>query len=114
MKVTDFGLSKIVKSSTVSSMQDRYGNARWAAPEYVDPKRIDERSEKGDIFSFGVIIWELVAKKAPWDIYNDLDVLLLRMENNTPDVPMNWDEDEKDLMLKCWNKGEIVLVFSNH
>ncbi|XP_078176932.1 serine/threonine-protein kinase EDR1-like isoform X2 [Carex rostrata] len=63
VKICDFGLSR---SMTGAPMQDNSsaGTPEWMAPELI---RNEPYNEKCDIFSMGVIMWELCTLKRPWD-----------------------------------------------
>lgn len=63
VKICDFGLSRIVKDDTVCD-QTAVGTPEWTAPELL---RNEPVTEKCDVFSLGVIMWELSTLKRPWD-----------------------------------------------
>eukprot|EP00737_Agarophyton_chilense_P000772 gb/GEZJ01000855.1/.p1 GENE.gb/GEZJ01000855.1/~~gb/GEZJ01000855.1/.p1 ORF type:complete len:861 (+),score=119.39 gb/GEZJ01000855.1/:511-3093(+) len=61
VKITDFGLSRLRTGSYVNTGPG--GTPEWMAPELL---RQDPFNEKSDVFSFGVILWELVMCEKPW------------------------------------------------
>lgn len=61
VKVTDFGLSRLRVNSFVNTGPG--GTPEWMAPELL---RQDAFNEMSDVFSFGVILWELVMCEKPW------------------------------------------------
>ncbi|KAL2494820.1 Mitogen activated protein kinase kinase kinase-related [Forsythia ovata] len=63
VKICDFGLSRVL---TTTPMKDccSAGTPEWMAPELI---RNEPFTEKCDIFSLGVIIWELCTLKKPWE-----------------------------------------------
>lgn len=61
VKITDFGLSRLRVNSYVNTGPG--GTPEWMAPELL---RQDPFNEKSDVFSFGVILWELVMCEKPW------------------------------------------------
>ncbi|KAJ7981582.1 putative Protein kinase [Quillaja saponaria] len=63
VKICDFGLSRIV---TDTSMRDSSsaGTPEWMAPELI---RNEPFTEKCDIFSLGVMMWELCTLSRPWE-----------------------------------------------
>ena len=68
-KITDFGLSK-VKTETMSTScfaSTTKGILRWLAPELVSHKEM-HHSEKTDIYSYGMVLWELKIRKAPYQL----------------------------------------------
>ncbi|GFQ04967.1 serine/threonine-protein kinase ctr1 [Phtheirospermum japonicum] len=62
VKVCDFGLSRF-KANTFISSKSVAGTPEWMAPEFL---RGEPSNEKSDVFSFGVILWELVTLQQPW------------------------------------------------
>lgn len=63
LAVSDFGLSR-VKHQTFISGKTAAGTAEWTAPEVL---RNEPNDEHGDVFSFGVVLWELLTLKQPWE-----------------------------------------------
>ena len=63
MKICDFGLSRIITESPMRDSSSA-GTPEWMAPELI---RNEPFTEKCDIFSFGVIIWELCTLNRPWE-----------------------------------------------
>jgi serine/threonine protein kinase len=62
-KVADFGFSKLKETASMMVTASK-GTCQWSAPEYLK----DEKCTSAiDVFSYGVIIWELFTKKQPWD-----------------------------------------------
>lgn len=64
VKLTDFGLSRSISRLTLTRMGLLVGSLGYMAPECVNGLRADERS---DLFSFGVIAYELLAGRAPFE-----------------------------------------------
>ena len=68
-KVADFGISR-VKGMTAT--MTRIGTPQWMAPEVL---REEKYSEKADIWSYGVVLWELVTLRPPFDGVSPLAVI---------------------------------------
>ncbi|KAG7570213.1 Protein kinase-like domain superfamily [Arabidopsis thaliana x Arabidopsis arenosa] len=62
VKICDFGLSRMMNGTTVEDTEAA-GTPEWMAPELI---RNEPVTEKCDIFSFGVIMWELCTLSKPW------------------------------------------------
>ena len=92
------------------------GTVLWAAPEYLDSKRINERTETGDVFSFGVILWELVTQKHPWvdEGYSGLDVAIAVASGDRLVIPDNCNTELKSLMEDCWQNGNKQSTFDTN
>lgn len=63
VKICDFGLSKIMTGTPLRDLCSA-GTPEWMAPELI---RKEPFTEKCDIFSLGVIMWELCTLNKPWD-----------------------------------------------
>jgi serine/threonine protein kinase len=100
-KVGDLGLSK-VKCQTLISGGVR-GTLPWMAPELLNGTS-SLVSEKVDVFSFGIVLWELFTGEEP---YADLHygAIIGGIVSNTlrPQIPDFCDMDWKLLMERCWS-----------
>ena len=65
VKVADMGLSKLMDEATRGSSGTTGGasNPRWLAPEVLSG---ESPTAASDVFSFGVVLWELLTWKLPW------------------------------------------------
>ncbi|XP_015893672.2 uncharacterized protein LOC107427772 isoform X1 [Ziziphus jujuba] len=100
-KVGDLGLSK-VKCQTLISGGVR-GTLPWMAPELLNGSS-SLVSEKVDVFSFGIVLWELLTGEEP---YADLHygAIIGGIVSNTlrPAIPESCDLEWKSLMESCWS-----------
>ncbi|KAK6944406.1 Serine-threonine/tyrosine-protein kinase, catalytic domain [Dillenia turbinata] len=99
--VGDLGLSK-VKCQTLISGGVR-GTLPWMAPELLNGSS-SLVSEKVDVFSFGIVMWELLTGDEP---YADLHygAIIGGIVSNTlrPPIPESCDPEWKSLMERCWS-----------
>ena len=63
VKICDFGLSRVMIDGPLRDNSSA-GTPEWMAPELI---RNEPFTEKCDIFSLGVIIWELCTLNRPWE-----------------------------------------------
>ncbi|XP_024993772.1 probable serine/threonine-protein kinase drkD [Cynara cardunculus var. scolymus] len=100
-KVGDFGLSRIKRNSLVSG--GARGTLPWIAPELLagSSSRV---SEKVDVFSFGIAMWEILTGEEP---YADMHcgAIIGGIVTNTlrPPIPKHCDHGWKALMEECWS-----------
>ncbi|KAF0485176.1 kinase-like protein [Gigaspora margarita] len=74
IKITDFGLAKQINEISSTSASAVHGMAAYIDPQYfVNPKF--KRNEKSDIYSLGVILWEISSGKPPFKSF-ELGVVL--------------------------------------
>ncbi|KAK4844808.1 hypothetical protein QYF36_024655 [Acer negundo] len=99
VKVCDFGLSRM-KNSTFLSSRSTAGTAEWMAPEVL---RNEPSDEKCDVYSFGVILWELNTMRQPWGGMNPMQVVgAVGFQHRRLDIPDNMDPAVADIIRQCW------------
>ncbi|XP_011039117.1 PREDICTED: serine/threonine-protein kinase EDR1 isoform X2 [Populus euphratica] len=99
VKVCDFGLSRI-KNSTFLSSRSTAGTAEWMAPEVL---RNEPSDEKCDVYSFGVILWELSTLQQPWGGMNPMQVVgAVGFQHRSLDIPNDMDPAIAEIIRKCW------------
>ncbi|CAH2054780.1 unnamed protein product [Thlaspi arvense] len=100
VKVADFGLSRI-KHETYLTTKSGKGTPQWMAPEVL---RNESADEKSDIYSFGVVLWELVTEKIPWETLNSMQVIgAVGFMNQRLEIPKDIDPCWISLMESCWH-----------
>ncbi|KAL8474711.1 hypothetical protein ACS0TY_031234 [Phlomoides rotata] len=99
VKVCDFGLSRM-KHSTFLSSRSTAGTAEWMAPEVL---RNEPSNEKCDVYSYGVILWELCTMRQPWGGMNPMQVVgAVGFQHRRLDIPDGMDPVIADIIMKCW------------
>ncbi|CAK8579731.1 unnamed protein product [Lathyrus sativus] len=99
VKVCDFGLSRM-KYSTFLSSRSTAGTAEWMAPEVL---RNELSDEKCDVFSYGVILWELCTLRQPWGGMNPMQVVgAVGFQHRRLDIPDNVDPAVANIIRQCW------------
>jgi serine/threonine protein kinase len=110
VKISDFGLCKILTSSSDHSMTTICGTRAYAAPEInflQDPSKLHvEYTEKVDVWSMGVILFIMLAGYNPFDPYGnanreEISYAIARAEISFPDTVWgNISEEAKNLIRK--------------
>ncbi|XP_065863817.1 serine/threonine-protein kinase 1-like [Euphorbia lathyris] len=99
VKVGDFGLSRL-KHATYLTTKTGRGTPQWMAPEVL---RNEPSDEKSDIYSFGVIMWELATEKIPWDNLNSMQVIgAVGFMNQRLEIPKDVDPQWSSIIESCW------------
>ncbi len=105
LRIMDFGLSKSALVSTMTSLGTVLGTLGYVAPEQVTNVLVDSRS---DIFSLGVILYELCTNKLPFNGENEI-ALIHSIFNTQPAVPSSINKNipaELDkIIMKCLSKN---------
>ncbi|XP_049935972.1 probable serine/threonine-protein kinase SIS8 isoform X2 [Nymphaea colorata] len=100
VKVGDFGLSRL-KRETYLTTKSGKGTPQWMAPEVL---RNEPSDEKADVYSYGVILWELVTEKIPWDNLNSMQVIgAVGFMNQRLELPSNLDPRWVAIIESCWH-----------
>ncbi|WZY83410.1 hypothetical protein YC2023_029794 [Brassica napus] len=104
VKVADFGLSR-VKHETYLTTKSGKGTPQWMAPEVLRNESADEKYILvSDIYSFGVVLWELATEKIPWEALNSMQVIgAVGFMNQRLEIPKDIDPLWISLMESCWN-----------
>ncbi|KAE8714560.1 Detected protein of unknown function [Hibiscus syriacus] len=99
-KVADFGLSRIKRNTLVSG--GVRGTLPWMAPELLNGSST-RVSEKVDVFSFGIAIWEILTGEEPYASMHCGEIIG-GIVNNTlrPPIPERCDPEWRKLMEECW------------
>jgi len=111
--VGDLGLSRVFASSLAGGAFNR----NWLAPEVM---KGETYSGKMDVYSFAIVMWELVTLKRPFSEYDDLfdgkPASFFKksvIEGLRPTVPDSCDEKLKNLIHQCWDPNpDNRLTFS--
>jgi serine/threonine-protein kinase len=87
VKVTDFGTAKILQFGTVQQTAHVMGTPSYMSPEQVKGKVVDGRS---DIFSLGVLLYEMVTGEKPFPGQN-ITTVIYKIVNEQPIQPRELD-----------------------
>ena len=83
-KVTDFGIAKAVSNSTITAFGTTIGSVHYFSPEHARGGFTDAKS---DIYSLGVVMYEMVTGKVPFDADTPVSVALKHMQEE-PEEPI--------------------------
>lgn len=104
-KIMDFGLSKSVLITRMTHHGTLMGTLGYVAPEQITGGNVDERS---DIFSLGVIYYELLTARMPFSADNEI-TLIHAIFNESPAPPSAWNPavlpEMDSIVLKCLSKA---------
>jgi serine/threonine protein kinase/tetratricopeptide (TPR) repeat protein len=105
-RIMDFGIARSLRTKSITGEGVIIGTPEYMSPEQVEGKDVDQRS---DIYSLGVILYEMVTGRVPFEGETPLSVAVKQKTETAPDprksnaqVP----EDLSHLILKCLEKDK--------
>jgi len=103
-KLTDFGLAKIkYETTSTPSSNQQVGTLLWMAPELF--KSNAQCTQKSDIYSLGMTLWELVTRKRPFkDAINTAIAAQWVQEGQREEIPADCPPKMAKLITFCWNQ----------
>jgi len=102
VKVCDFGMSRLKHSAKLGSKSPG-GTPEWMAPEAL---RNDPTDESADVYSFAVILWELMTLKYPWEELSSPVQIVVQVAflHRRPKLPTWLPSHAVQLLQRCWHK----------
>lgn len=104
IKVADFGIARMANSETRTMTDKAIGSVHYISPEQASGSRTDEKS---DIYSLGVMLYEMLTGKLPFESDNAVSVAIMQMQTKprkprelNPDIP----EGLEDITLRAMQK----------
>ena len=105
IKVTDFGIARFSRGETRTITEKAIGSVHYISPEQAKGQHTDE---KADIYSMGVVLYEMLTGKLPFDGDNDVAIALMQLQveakplrSINPDIPIGFEQ----IALKAMQKN---------
>ena len=117
-KVTDFGIAKAVSNSTITAFGTTMGSVHYFSPEHARGGFTDSRS---DLYSLGVVMYEMVTGRVPFDADTPVSIALKHMQEEpeepieiNPNVPTSINKIimkalQKDVLLRYQTASEMLV-----
>ncbi len=106
IKVTDFGIARAVTSSTVTTTSNVLGSVHYFSPEQARGGYTDEKS---DIYSLGIVMYEMITGKVPYDGDSPISVALKHIQSEIvapSDLDSTIPSNLESIILKCIQKRQ--------
>ena len=88
-KVTDFGIAKAVSNSTITAFGTTIGSVHYFSPEHARGGFTDAKS---DLYSLGVVMYEMLTGRVPFDADTPVSVALKQVQEE-PVAPIEYNKD---------------------
>ncbi|MFS0751895.1 Stk1 family PASTA domain-containing Ser/Thr kinase [Oceanobacillus sp. 1P07AA] len=83
VKVTDFGIAMALSATALTQTNSILGSVHYLSPEQA---RGGMATKKSDIYSMGIVLYELLTGKLPFSGQSPVSIALKHLQNNTPSV----------------------------
>lgn len=103
-KVTDFGIAKAVSNSTITAFGTTLGSVHYFSPEHARGGFTDARS---DLYSLGVVMYEMVTGRVPFDSDTPVSVALKHMQEEPIEpikIKSELPQSVNDIIMKAMRK----------
>lgn len=88
-KIVDFGISRIVSNETMAFTASVVGSVHYFSPEQAQGLAVTAQS---DIYSLGIVFYEMLTGKVPFDGNNAVSVARKQVEEDAPPLKTYWPE----------------------
>jgi len=105
VKIFDFGLARIMPEG--NNYSDLYEMSDAGSPRYMAPEclRDDEYNLKADVYSFSLIVWEMLAGETPYGFVRSREQLYRHVveEFGRPLIDIGWPAGIRDMLESCFD-----------
>lgn len=106
VKITDFGIAKALSETRMTETNQVIGSVQYISPEQAKGQNTDERT---DIYSFGIMLFELLTGRLPYEAETAVSVALKHISEPFPDISDYRDIPVglKNIIMKCTEKEPV-------
>lgn len=97
-KIADFGMSV---ANTGQELTAETGTYRYMAPEVI---RHESYSSNADVYSFGLVLWQLITRDAPFATMTPIQAAFAVAEGRRPDIPPSCPSRLREIIELCWDQ----------
>lgn len=107
VKVTDFGIARAASASTISNTSNVIGSVHYFSPEQARGRYTDEKS---DIYSLGIVMYEMITGRVPFEGDSPISVALKHIQEEIippREIDSSIPVPLENIILKCVRKSQI-------
>lgn len=107
VKVTDFGIAKMTTTNTITSQNNTIGSVHYFSPEHAKGCYIDEKS---DIYSLGIVMYEMATGKLPFNADTAVSVALKQIQEEPIEpkkIISTVSDDLNRIIMKAMQKSSV-------
>ena len=97
VKVTDFGIARAVNSSTIMNRESVLGSVHYLSPEQAAGDKV---TEKTDIYSLGIVLYEMLTRHLPFEGDTAVSIALKHMQDEIP-KPTKYNPSISPMLEEC-------------
>lgn len=105
-KVTDFGIARAISSATITLVEETMGSVHYISPEQARGGFVDEKS---DLYSLGIVLYEMITGKVPFDSDNSVSIAIKHIQEDIV-IPQELEDIPQgliDIALKLVKKSPV-------
>ena len=104
VKIGDFGRATSAGATTCVGGQGSGHTPAWTCPEHYDDAQY---TSAGDVYSFGIVMWELATRQFPWSDMPPMKIMHATCDGRRPDTQQSlvngpFDGEYRKIMEHCW------------
>lgn len=103
VRITDFGIAKALSETRMTETNQVMGSVQYISPEQAKGQNTDERT---DIYSFGIVLFELLTGRVPFSGETPVSVALKQISEELPEIDdyRRVPQGLKNIILRCTEK----------
>ncbi|KAL6066360.1 Tyrosine-protein kinase BTK [Balamuthia mandrillaris] len=101
VKITDFGMSRFADTDSDNFTKNKTGPLKWMPPESMQHQKYNAKT---DVWSFGVVLWEIFARRDPYPNVSPVQVAIeVASKGMRLRPPTGCPQQIAQLMMRCWS-----------
>jgi pSer/pThr/pTyr-binding forkhead associated (FHA) protein len=106
--LTDFGIAIAYEGADETLPSEVFGSARYMSPEQADPRNLGPINHRTDIYSLGIVLYEMLSGGVPFDAETSMAVLKMQVSDPPPPLRDRCPDVSpplEQIVMKCLEKS---------